>query len=96
MTIIRIGSGLRDYLIGTEPDREDDIDLYELVDYIQGHPKYPAGIDLPEQFWSDVAYYADLLLSLEPSPGERRACNAALEDLRVARSERVDTSGSPG
>lgn len=81
MTVIRIGRPLRDYFDGMDPDPDEDPDLYELIDYIQGHSTYPAGIDLPEKFWSDVWYYADLLDNLDPSPGEHRAAQTAMADL---------------
>ena len=84
MAIIRIGSRLRSFIEGTEPDPVEDPDLYELVDFVQGHPLYPAGIELPEKYWDDVWYFADLLLSLDPDRAETRAANAALGDLREA------------
>lgn len=84
MTIIRIGAPLRNFLLGVEPDPKEDPDLVELIDLLEGHPTYPAGIELDEKYWSDVYYFAGLLLELEPTAGESRSCNAALNDLRQA------------
>jgi hypothetical protein len=83
MTKIRVWSRLRVFLEGTEPDRETDTDLYDLVDLIGGAPA-SGGIEIPEHLWSDLWYYADLLLSLEPDGEDRRACNAAMNDLEAA------------
>lgn len=84
MAVIRIGVRLRSFLEGTEPDPREDPDLYALVELIQSRPLYPAGIELPERFWDDVWYYADLLLQLDPDPSESRAAQAALKDLTEA------------
>ena len=81
MSIIRIGRPLREYISLLA---EDDPELQELADFLSGFPVYPAGIELPEEHQYDVWYYADLLLALDPTPGERRACNAALADLEKA------------
>jgi hypothetical protein len=84
MTVIRIGSRLREFLYGTEPDEVENPELFELVEYLQGFPTYPTGIELPEKFWSDVWYYADLLGSSDPDVCDLRSVNAALNDLTDA------------
>jgi hypothetical protein len=84
MAIIRIGSRLRDFLYGIEPDPTEDPELFGLVEYLQGFPSYPTGIELPEKFWADVWYYADLLGSCDPDVSDQRSVNAALNDLTDA------------
>jgi hypothetical protein len=84
VTTIRIGSRLRDFLYGIEPDRVEDPELFELVEYLQGFPTYPAGVELPERFWPNVWYYAGVLESSEPDGSDLRSVNAALSDLLAA------------